>query len=63
MGFTNSTVRPDDVMHASERAKTRLDGVRETELRPQMRLQVQVGGYHVENDTRGGESVGGHVDV
>lgn len=58
MGLTNSIVRDDDVTHASERSKTSLEGVRETDLRPYIQLQVKVGGYCVENDTQEGERIG-----
>lgn len=43
---------PEDVMHTSEHMKKRLDGVRRTDLRLQLQLRVQVGGYHAENDTK-----------
>ena len=61
--FTQSTVRPGRLLHASERANNLADGVKETELGPQMRLQVQVGGYHVEIGAQGGESAGRHDEA
>ena len=60
MDFTHNTVRPGRLLHASERAKNLADGVKETKLGPQMRLQVQVGGYHVETGAQGGVSAGRH---
>ena len=51
---------------ASERENWMLRGVRRPEMGAQVRPQVQVGGYHVENGAQGGEECGkaiSHVDT